>query len=149
MYRRMEVDHSLTPNTKINLKWIKDLNVRQESIKILKENIDSNLFDISHSNFFFFQLLFLFSIPEFTVYAPHPVLHAIRALHNTHRQSHPTYHPPPLQNPQFVSQSPQSLMVHLPLQFPPTHFPSPPPNVLHVIPYGAQISETIGLTLSA
>ena len=60
----MKLEHFLTPYTKINSNWIKDLNVRPESIKLLKENIGKTLSNIHHSRI---------------LYDPHPRILEIKA----------------------------------------------------------------------
>ena len=49
----MKLEHSITPHIKISFKWIKELNVRPDTVKLLEENICNSLFDINYRKVFF------------------------------------------------------------------------------------------------
>ena len=56
-FEKMKLDHQLTPYTKINSRWLKDLNISCDTIKVLDENLSRKISDIPHNNIFTYSPL--------------------------------------------------------------------------------------------
>ena len=54
--KRMKLEHFLTPYTRIKSKWIKDLNIRPETLKLLEKHIGKTISDINHSKILYDSL---------------------------------------------------------------------------------------------
>ena len=82
----MNSEHTLTPFTKINSKWLKDLNMRRDTVQLLDENTGKTFFDINQTNVFLGQSLKIIELKARRTMVPNQTY---KLLHNkgNHRQN--------------------------------------------------------------